>query len=279
MLLCRRLFGVTYRERKIVPMKHAFTIALFALAARFIPLGQTACLSDGGLPGFTPVATIDLAKALATPETSWVKHALQPTALTLRAKRYTGSVAVEKADLQNRLRKVLRSESRPTDREVAKRTAALGDLWDGADYLLLQYTTGAGLRVTIQDGGDLWLLVALPAHAAGSNIDRLVESTAVAVFDLSAAEPQYQKHPRADVLPTDVGPSKVGRLFCGYSPQTQLTDWFPAIGWWSDGQAVLFRVSKGDFAQLATAAHAAPARGPSRFASRRGGATEAPLQK
>jgi hypothetical protein len=224
-------------------------------------------MARGGIPGFTPLDTVDFQKASANEKTAWVKHACWPTEDTLAAKRYAGDVRPELQELRQVLEKVLREGVRPTHQQF-ERVVPLVELWDGSDYLLLKYTSSSGFEIAIQDGRTLFVKITLPEQVPLSEVESLVASTVRSVFELPSVVIARSGRPKIWRFPEDIGPSRVGMAFNGSSPLTKLPDWYSSIGWWSDGSAVLFLVSKFDYDKLAGMGSRPPDPGPRRFRSR-----------
>jgi len=252
-------------------------LTVFSAIALQLLVGSQCCVAAGSSQavGFIPVDTINMGKALADKadnKTSWVKHAMWPTDKTVSSKRYRGDVKVEIDQLRNMLDKMLLESYRPTS-ENLKGVVALADLWgvDESDYLLLRYTTKSGLRINIQDGRNIFMLVTLPDSVPLSDVESLVKKTAETMLNLSKTRREYLDMPLPFIRTwsVDIGPSTTGLLSYGPSPETNYPDWYTNILWWSDGRRVLLFLSKTDFEALAWIASAsAPTIEPGKFSSR-----------
>ncbi|HUV05987.1 MAG TPA: hypothetical protein VMX94_12910 [Armatimonadota bacterium] len=250
-------------------MKQKVLMVFSAIALQVLVGSQCyAAAGSSQAVGFIPVDTINMEKALADNKTSWVKHAMWPTDETVSSKRYMGDVKVEIDQLRNMLDKMLLESYKPTSKDL-EGVVALADLWgvDDSDYLLLRYTTKSGLRINIQDGGNIFMLVTLPDSVPLSDVESLVKKTAETMLDLSKTNPENRDKPTFWTWSVDIGPSVTGKLRYGHSPETNYPDWYTTIGWWSDGRRVLLQLSKFDFKKLPTMCHVPPMK-PRKFNSR-----------
>ena len=234
-------------------------------------LAAPVCCADAE---YEPIETLDVHRLAGEPFASFALNALWPTQATIAARRCTGNVDTELAELLTVLRRVLRAECLPAESVVKQNVVALSDLRDGSDYLLFRYRTAGGVDVQVQDGKGLYLLLTLPEGQRGelSDIGNFVWRVADRTFKFPQFEgrgPEAPKLivppgpgvkrwkseetppyvPRIGVSALDVGQSsKVGRLAYGptryayglYVPN----GWYSVVSWWTDGRRVLFALTK-----------------------------------
>jgi hypothetical protein len=225
-----------------------FTIVVTAFVILMAP--KCWAVERIGTDGMVCPDSLDFQKAGAHEETCWVKHACWPAAETLTSLRYGGDVAPERNDLVVLLQKVLQEDYRPMVDDIQSKLVPVTGLWDGADYLLLKYTARNKLEVSLQDGTNLFVIVAVADGNPSSDIEALVRVVAKSTLDLSQAPAEYRENPKVWTWPIEIGKSSSGQLRCGMSPETGLPDWFTSIPWWSDGKRVMFFISKFDYSKL-----------------------------
>jgi hypothetical protein len=228
---------------------------------------------------FLPVDTIDLQKLNARAPGSWINSAFWPTEATLRAQAYKGDLSYEKTELVTVLQRVMKDECLPAANLVQTKATGIADMRGAGDCLLLHYKTSAGLDIRITDERKLCLMVTVPDQSKKplSEVGQFVWRTAASVLkypEMDGRGPQEPEivavgtahgvHapiavrplyvPRVTVRADDIGRSKVGAI--EYGPASfQGEGWYTRVSWWSDGQSVLFNISKltaQDYARLQT---------------------------
>ena len=118
---------------------------------------------------------------------------------------------------------------------------AVEGLRDDKDYLLVRYET-AGYRVRIQKSTALYILMTPKEGKAVplDDVSEYVKSSALKVLNIP--EKDEEGEPLVGVSTLDIGRSRCGTFTytASFPPPRH---WYSQIGWWSDGQHVLFQTS------------------------------------
>lgn len=221
---------------------------------------------------FTKITRIvDLAKVKANPYTAFIQFAFWPQQELVSAKRCDNRL-IENDILQmtNTLGRLVKNEYLPTTEDM-KSSIGIPEYVDGDDYLFLRYKTKSGIHVEIQDGRAMYILMSSPEWGKGelAKIESFVRDVAVKTINFPA-DSERAGNPLVFASSIDVGPSRCGALAWKLEsePPAAQSSWYSQIMWWSDGTRVLFaisKMSKEDYAKLATIANRASQRKPHKF--------------
>lgn len=142
------------------------------------------------------------------------------------------------------LKRTIRAKYLPSDVQL-KEVIACSELSDGNDYFLLRYFPKDAINISIQEGKALYVRIT----SENTPIARLTEAgefvkrTAIEFLNLPLTNNVVALDIHVFVSSQDIGASKCGNFSCG-PEEIPPKNWFGSIRWWTDGQSVLFVISR-----------------------------------
>lgn len=210
----------------------------------FVILGCVAVCESVSFGEFIPPGPSDLTKILADPYTAFIENVVWPPDQVIRDKKIPlKKLKGELLNFRKTLQMTLKPELLPSDKVITTRTIAVKELRDNHDYLLLRYEYH-GNKLQIEDGKSLFVLIspARKAEPKEADIAKYVRSVFSSTLSLPASRPQVED-PQVFVSTLDLGKSKCGNVtYLSHSLPPKF--WYSYIKWWSDGDSVLFLISK-----------------------------------
>lgn len=208
--------------------------------------------------------TVDLATIRANPYTDFIQYAFWPKPEVFAARKCENRlIENDLHEFISTLARVIQDEYLPTPEDI-KSVVGIPEYLDGDDCLFLRYTTKNGVRIEVQDGGGIYILMSSPFWRT----DQLAQVTTF-VRDIAIKTIKFPQNsgvvgnPIVGASTLDIGSSRVGGMTWRLEGEaaTSRSDFYSVIMWWSDGTRVLFaisKMSKGEYVRLATMARHPP---------------------
>lgn len=219
-------------------MKNRIAICIVSIAATF-----------GSLAVAQPDPAVDWEKVQNNSFVEWLEYLNVPSPSALQSRAVEKSAArAEIADLKKVARKVFNPALGLSDTAIEQNVIPVPELLGKDDVLLVEQKIPAA-RVIVMDARFVNILVD-PETTSSVSLDKEslqehVENVARSILNIPSAE-QIGKDLTFFVSALEIGNSKTGSIQFGRdsSPNQRWQHWYAYIGWWSDGERVMFQIDK-----------------------------------